>query len=65
MGISNDYTQIDTETPTIGEVPCQNCGRMVTVVLPFIGCVFCDDCMKDDSSSDANSEAFHKGWLYG
>ena len=64
MEASNDYTQRDEETPTMGKMPCQNCGKMVTVMLPFIGCVFCGDCMRGDSSSEANSEAFHKRWLY-
>jgi hypothetical protein len=26
------------------ELPCQNCGKLVTVALPFVGCVFCSDC---------------------
>ena len=50
------------EEQRIGEVPCQNCGRLVIVTLPFIGCVFCKDCQKTDGnfSWEASSEDFHK-----
>jgi len=32
----------------VGEVPCQNCGRLVAVIVPFLGCVFCSECMESD-----------------
>ena len=44
---------------TVGEIPCQNCGKMVTVMLPFIGCVFCSDCMKGDSGWNDGTEQFY------
>jgi len=36
---------IKTEVIT-AEVPCQGCGKLMTVALPFIGCPFCNDCMQ-------------------
>lgn len=27
------------------DAPCQNCGKLVKVQVPFVGCVFCGDCM--------------------
>ena len=45
------------------EVPCQNCGRLVLVLLPFVGCVFCADCMMADSSWEANAPEFQERWL--
>ena len=30
----------------IMQVPCQGCGKLITVTLPFIGCPFCNDCMQ-------------------
>ncbi len=44
---------------TLGEAPCQNCGRMVTVMLPFIGCVFCNDCARSDSGQYDGTEDFY------
>jgi hypothetical protein len=29
----------------LGEVPCDSCGKMVAVLLPFVGCVYCGDCI--------------------
>ena len=26
-------------------LPCQNCGKLVVVMTPFVGCVFCSDCV--------------------
>ena len=46
--------------PSIGQLPCQNCGRLVTVILPFLGCVFCSDCMKGDSGTNDGSEVFYE-----
>jgi len=46
------------ENPVIGSLPCQNCGKIVVVVLPFYGCVFCDDCMKGNGSYEANASEF-------
>jgi hypothetical protein len=42
------------------EMPCENCGKPVTVLLPFIGCVFCAECAKSKSvtSWEANDEQF-------
>lgn len=44
---------------TLGEVPCQNCGKMVTVLLPFIGCVFCGDCTINDTGQYDGTEDFY------
>jgi hypothetical protein len=42
----------------LGKAPCQNCGRLVIIVLPFVGCVFCGDCNKEDTWNGADSEYF-------
>lgn len=42
------------------EVPCQNCGRLVTITLPFVGCVFCSDCMNNDSGWNDGTEQFYE-----
>ena len=44
----------------IAELPCQNCGRLVLVSLPFIGCVFCGDCIHSDSGWNDGSEQFYE-----
>ena len=47
---------------TLGKAPCQNCGREVTVLLPFLGCVFCGDCMKagDTGQYDGTEDFYDK-----
>ena len=30
--------------PTLGEAPCQCCGKMVMVWLPHYGCIYCEKC---------------------
>lgn len=45
---------------TFGEAPCQNCGKMVTISLPFLGCVFCGDCMRSDSGQYDGTEDFYE-----
>lgn len=49
-------------TRTLGKAPCQNCGKMVTVMFPFIGCVFCSDCMKggDTGQYDGTEDFYDK-----
>lgn len=42
------------------EVPCQNCGRLVTISLPFIGCVFCSDCIDNDTGWNDGTEGFYE-----
>jgi len=54
---SGNYTY--KQERTLGEAPCQNCGRMVAVMLPFIGCVFCGDCAKNDSGQYDGTEDFY------
>ncbi len=44
---------------TFGEAPCQNCGKMVPVMLPFFGCIFCGDCMRNDSGQYDGTEDFY------
>ena len=43
----------------LAEVPCQNCGRMVTILVPFVGCVFCGDCMRNDTGLNDGTEDFY------
>jgi len=56
--MQSGYYQAKQPKPRIGQLPCQNCGRMVPVILPFLGCVFCSECAKGVAASD--SEHFHK-----
>ena len=44
---------------SMGQVPCQNCGKLVTISLPFLGCVFCRDCMMGDSGQYDGTEDFY------
>ena len=44
--------------PKLVNAPCQNCGKMVQVMIPFVGCVFCSDCARGTSIYEANSEDF-------
>lgn len=37
----------ELEKPRVEMLPCQNCGNLVAVVMPFVGCVFCSDCQQD------------------
>jgi len=59
---SPNHSEIPIEK-RLAKLPCQNCGRLVTVHLPFMGCVFCSDCARADSSWESNSEHFHQQWL--
>ena len=59
MGEPNSTYSYKIE-PSIGKVPCQNCGRLVTVMLPFLGCVFCSDCIKGDSGYNDGDETFYE-----
>jgi len=63
MSMNKEPTQ-EQDEKRIAELPCQNCGRLVTVILPFVGCVFCADCAKGDSSGDASSEQIQRRWIY-
>ena len=40
------------------KLPCQNCGKLVDVCLPFYGCVFCSECMKGESYETADAPEF-------
>lgn len=50
-----DYSSL---LKTTGYAACQNCGRPVRVLLPFVGCVFCRDCSISGWSSEANAPEF-------
>lgn len=59
--MSMTYTDLNLfGEPKTAEIPCQNCGRLVTVTLPFIGCVFCGDCIKADSGWNDGTEDFYE-----
>lgn len=62
MELNTDSTSnwLDTQEPTLSEAPCQNCGRMVTIMLPFIGCVFCRDCVGADTGNNDGTEDFYE-----
>ena len=51
---------LSKQEKTVGEVPCQNCGKQVTVLLPFLGCVFCGDCVKHDTGQYDGTEQFYE-----
>lgn len=41
------------------EVGCASCGKPVTVLIPFIGCVYCNECMQSGGEwQDIGSEQF-------
>ncbi len=42
------------------KLACQNCGELVDVIIPFVGCVFCADCMKGETYNDASAREFYK-----
>lgn len=42
----------------MSEMPCQNCGKMVCVMLPFYGCIFCEDCVGGESYETADAAEF-------
>ena len=46
------------------EIPCQNCGKLVSVILPFYGCVFCDECAKGQSYEAADAPEFKEKIKY-
>ena len=56
----DNSTWFSEQERTLGEAPCQNCGRMVTIMLPFVGCVFCGDCMGADSGLNDGTEQFYE-----
>ena len=39
------------------ESECQNCGKPVTLVLPFDGCLFCKDCRNSNNVYTASTES--------
>ncbi len=47
---SNVYKS-KTEEKVLGTVPCFSCGKKVQVMLPYIGCIYCEECMKSFSWS--------------
>lgn len=50
------------EDVRMAKLPCENCGRVVSVIVPFVGCVFCNDCMMGDSSWEATTEQLQDRW---
>ena len=34
----------ESQEPKAIQAPCQSCGRLVWIILPFVGCVFCGEC---------------------
>jgi hypothetical protein len=44
--------------PTTEELPCQNCDKLVSVILPFYGCVFCQDCSENNIAFTAAGKEF-------
>ena len=57
---ASSYDWFSKQERTLGEAPCQNCGKMVTIMLPFVGCVFCEDCARGDSGWNDGTEQFYE-----
>ena len=55
----------DKDNPVqTAELPCQNCGKLVMVAIPFYGCIFCDECMKFQSYETADASEFKERYSY-
>ena len=54
------YQKVIGKDPETAQIPCMNCGKMVTVTLPFYGCIYCAECMEgqDSISYTAATEQF-------
>jgi len=62
----NDTDTSSSKKPETGWVPCQNCGKPILVILPFIGCVFCSECIKAGSAgSNVGTEHFTPNYVEG
>ena len=44
--------------PCLAECPCQSCGKMVTIMVPFLGCVFCQECIEGGDGTYIYREQF-------
>ena len=55
-----EYTYTDGKTKKLVDIPCQNCGTPVSIMVPFVGCVFCADCVRGETISDASASEFYK-----
>ena len=42
---------LDEQPKKVIKLPCENCGKLVMVVTPFIGCVYCGECSIGESYS--------------
>lgn len=42
---SNTWIYNNEQKYKKGKLPCESCGKPVTVMLPFVGCVYCSDCI--------------------
>lgn len=45
------------ENYKLADVPCQGCGKTITIAIPFTGCPFCSDCIVPQTWS-GNTEDF-------
>lgn len=62
--INNDdcWDCSELESKTEAWIACFNCGKPVKVLLPFIGCVYCEDCSKGASNNSIGTEDFTPSW---
>lgn len=52
--------------PETIEVPCESCGKSVTIALPFTGCVYCGECASSGTNyKSIGSEQFTPKYKYG
>ena len=40
------------------EIPCQNCGKKIEIITPFVGCPFCEECMNNQVMWTSGTENF-------
>ncbi len=53
----DNFTYIKKVTYKTCMANCSNCGVEVEIVLPFAGCIFCDDCWNDNDNNSYSYEA--------
>jgi hypothetical protein len=41
----------------LAKIPCQGCGKLITIAVPFNGCPFCSNCITPHSWT-GNTEDF-------
>ena len=58
-GAGQAYASEDGQ-PRTAEMPCEGCGKPVTVTLPFHGCVMCPECRESEGYGAADAPEFKR-----